>query len=148
MIKFQNKIFCVGFHQTGTTILEKALNTLVYKVKGPFGVSDKKIRVNTLIKAKNIIPKYDAFQDNPWPILYKVLDSAYPESKFILAIRDSNSWIKSQIKYFNTAENEMRKWIYGHGSPVDNEQLYIDTYEEYIKTVITTLKIGPITFSS
>lgn len=137
------KIFCIGFHKTGTTSLSKALKILGYKVKGPFGVRDKNIQKNALSKAKSFVPKFDAFQDNPWPILYKEMDNLYPESKFILTIRDNDSWIKSQIKYFGTAETEMRKWIYGFGSPVNNEQVYLETYKNHNKSVITYFKDRP-----
>lgn len=137
------KIFCIGFHKTGTTSLGKALKILGYKVKGPFGIHDKDIHLNALTKAKKIIPKFDAFQDNPWPLLYQELDNLYPESKFILTIRNGNSWVKSQIKYFGKEQTEMRKWIYGYGSPVNNEQIYLDTYNRHNESVISYFKSRP-----
>lgn len=143
MNKFQGKIFCIGFHKTGTTSLGKALKILGYKVKGPFGVYDKDIGKNALQKAKSYVSKFDAFQDNPWSIIYKELDEAFSKSKFILSIRDSNSWIKSQINYFGTAETEMRKWIYGFGSPVNHENIYIDRYENHNKSVLNHFKNRP-----
>lgn len=137
------KIFCIGFHKTGTTSLGKALKILGYNVKGPFGVRDKDIANNALSIAKVLVPQFDAFQDNPWPILYKELDKTYPGSKFILTLRDSKSWIQSQINYFGKEETEMRNWIYGFGSPVSNEQVYLDTYNKHNESVLEYFKNRP-----
>ncbi len=41
--------------------------------------------------AYELVAQYDAFQDNPWPIIYKGLDVKYPDSKFILMLRDPDS---------------------------------------------------------
>jgi len=69
------KVFCIGFHKTGTTSLNVALNTLGYRVTGPNGVNDPDIAKNVLRMADDLVKRYDAFQDNPWPIIYKELDA-------------------------------------------------------------------------
>jgi hypothetical protein len=81
------KVFCIGFHKTGTTSLNVALQTLGYQVTGPNGYNDPKIQKRVLALAHSLVKKYDAFQDNPWPIIYKEMDHAYPGSKFILTVR-------------------------------------------------------------
>lgn len=132
----QGKIFCIGFHKTGTKSLSSALRQLGFKVKGGFGVNDSQIGESALIKAKKIIPKFDAFQDNPWPILYKELDQLVPNSKFILTVRRKESWLQSVVNYFGVNKTEMRKWIYGHGSPVNHEQIYVSTYSQHNESVL------------
>ncbi len=77
-----------------------------------------------------------AFQDNPWPIIYKELDSKYPGSKFILTLREPDLWINSQVKHFGLNETPMRKWIYGEGSPVSNEDTYINRFKSHNAEVI------------
>ncbi len=131
MNRDSGKIFCIGFHKTGTKSLTSSLRQLGFKVKGRFGVNDSNIQNNALSKAKKLVRQYDAFQDNPWPILYKELDVLVPNSKFILTIRNKESWLKSVINYFGESETEMRKWIYGHGSPVNNESIYLSTYVKH-----------------
>ena len=81
------KVFCIGFHKTGTTSLKMALKILGYRVTGPNGRHDKNIGRNVEALARRIVPKFDAFQDNPWPIIYRFLDKEYPGSKFILTVR-------------------------------------------------------------
>ena len=39
----QQKVFCLGFHKTGTTSLGVALGILGYRVSGAFGVNDPDI---------------------------------------------------------------------------------------------------------
>lgn len=38
---------------------------------------------------------YEAFSDNPYPVMYKYFDETYPGSKFIMIKRDPDSWYKS-----------------------------------------------------
>ena len=78
------KVFCIGFHKTGTTSLELALKKLGYRVTGSFGTKDPDIAEKVHEMAYAMVPEYDAFEDNPWPILYRELDERFPGSKFIL----------------------------------------------------------------
>ena len=130
-----SKIFCIGFHKTGTKSLAVALTTLGYRVTGPNGVRDPDIQKNVYAMAYDLVDQYDAFQDNPWPIIYKELDAKCPKSKFILTLRDSESWIRSQVGHFGREETPMRKWIYGVGCPKDNEDIYIKRFEDHNKAV-------------
>lgn len=139
----KTKVFCIGFHKTGTTSLAVALRKLGYRVTGPNGVHDPDIDKNALFMAYDLVKKFNAFQDNPWPVIYKELDAKYPGSKFILTIRDSEHWINSQIRHFGLNETPMRKWIYGVGCPEGNEAVYIQRFEEHNKNVIEYFKDRP-----
>jgi hypothetical protein len=90
-----------------------------------------------------LVPRFDAFQDNPWPILYRELDDRYPGSKFVLSVRSSESWITSQIRHFGTAETPMRQWIYGAGSPKGNEEIYIRRYKAHNAAVLAYFEQRP-----
>jgi len=135
-IDMTNKIFGIGFHKTGTKSLAKALRILGYRVTGPNGVHDPDICNNVHELAKSLVPRYDAFQDNPWPILYREMDAQFPGSKFILTIRSSSSWIQSQVGHFGADETPMREWIYGVGSPKGHEEIYIRRYEQHNREVL------------
>ena len=95
--KSDYKIFCVGYWKTGTNSIWKALTILGYR-------SAKLIRLAKepkqgwveYVKKSN----YDAFTDDPMIFIYKELDKAFPNSKFILTVRDEQSFIKSYINYF------------------------------------------------
>lgn len=125
------KVFCIGFHKTGTSSLQRALAALGYRVTGPNGIRDKDIAENALQLAHRVVPYYDAFQDNPWPVLYREMDKAYPGSKFILTTRDSEEWFSSQLSHFGEKSTPMREWIYGKGFPSGNAEAYIERYERH-----------------
>ncbi|MFU8896829.1 MAG: sulfotransferase family protein [Gammaproteobacteria bacterium] len=139
------KVFCIGFHKTGTTSLGRALMRLSYRVTGSFGTKDPDIasKVRELAFAK--AEQYDAFQDNPWPVLYKELDQQFPGSKFILTRRPADAWIQSQVRDFARTETPMRRWIYGEdaGCPEGNEDTYIARYELHNREVLEYFKSRP-----
>lgn len=137
------KVFCIGFHKTGTTSLELALKELGYRVKGSFGTKDPGISEKVYSMAKTLVQKYDAFEDNPWPIIYRELDREYPGSKFILTLRPSDAWIRSQVRDFARRETPMRQWIYGFGCPEGNEDTYIQRYERHNREVLDYFRDRP-----
>ncbi len=130
------KIFCIGFHKTGTKSLAAALTYLGYRVTGPNGTRDPDIADNVYKMTRELVGAYDAFQDNPWPVLYRELDLDYPNSKFILTIRDSDNWIRSCVRHFGRNKTPMRKWIYGEGCPKGHETIYRERFENHNAEVI------------
>lgn len=140
----QTKVFGIGFPKTGTTSLAIALRKLGYNVSGPGewrGVDN--LSKNVLIKACSLVDQYDAFQDTPWPILYKELDRNFPGSKYILTLRDTDSWIESQIKHYKdygSRDTPMRILMYGVGNPEINESYYREKYEKHNRDVIDYFK--------
>lgn len=130
------KIFGIGFHKTGTTSLALALEMLGYRVTGPNGAKDPNIASNVHTMIDSLVPQFDAFQDNPWPVVYRYLDQKYVNSKFVLTTRDTGSWIRSQVKHFGKKHSPMREWIYGVGHPEGNETIYINRFERHNADVI------------
>jgi len=137
------KVFCIGFQKTGTTSLSAALKTLGYRVTGPNGIEDPEIGKNVHAMTDKLVPKFDAFQDNPWPIIYRELDAKYPDSKFILTVRDSETWIASLVRHFGRWQTPMRTWIYGVGFPEGNEDVYVERYETHNREVLEYFKDRP-----
>jgi hypothetical protein len=74
------KIFCIGFQKTGTTTLGKALSILGYEVcsGGPKSVINSDPS-KVLLKTKNLVNQYDAFEDVP---CLNLPDSRLPISRF------------------------------------------------------------------
>jgi len=129
----KTKVFCVGLHKTGTTSFLKALTDEGYKVATYFGVNNPHIQEDALIQGLKLSEKYDAFQDDPWYMLYERLDEKYPGSKFVLTTRDSEKWFKSCVKYFGSESNAVREWFYGTGydSPLGNKKRWIQRKEQH-----------------
>lgn len=137
------KVFCIGFHKTGTTSLARALQTLGYRVTGPNAIHDIDIANNVVAMATDLAQQFDAFQDNPWPIIYQEMDALFPGSKFILTVRDPQAWINSQIRRFGDFSTPMREWIYGVGCPKGNEDIYIQRLETHNAQVLSYFKDRP-----
>lgn len=140
------KIFVIGFHKTGTTTLETALIMLGYNVYRPAKFLLPAIQSENFEAVWQVVEQYDAFQDNPWPLLYRELDQHYPGSKFILTQRHPQKWLASMINHCGKKSNEMRSWIYGegHGSPVGSEQVYLDRMQRHNTDVLDYFKERPV----
>jgi hypothetical protein len=93
--------------------------------------------------AYGLVDRFDAFQDNPWPILYKELDQRFPSSKFILTLREPAEWIRSQVRHFGRHETPMRTWIYGFGCPEENEDRYLQRFESHNREVLSYFSDRP-----
>ena len=137
------KVFGIGFHKTGTKTLGRALEVLGYKVCGPRQDLLESVRQENYKTVFKIVNDYNAFQDNPWPLIYKTLDEKFPDSKFILTERDEEKWIRSVVNHFGSKEREMRKWIYGIGYPLGNEKTYLNTYRSHNTNVKEYFKNRP-----
>lgn len=131
------KIFCIGFHKTGTSSMTVALRELGYRVTGPNGVHDPDIANNLPSVIDAAVAAFDAFQDNPWPLVYREMDLRFPGSKFILTERDPEGWVRSQVKHFGERETPMRRLIYGEGAgaPAGNEAVYLKRYTDHGRAV-------------
>ncbi len=99
MKKF-NKIFCIGFHKTGTSSLRDAFKILGLKA-AHWGPHQKYGLLNSLQQRKHNkeFDDFDVFMDVPIPSFYEYLDQKFPNSLFILSIRDNDGWSKSVEKH-------------------------------------------------
>lgn len=138
-----SKIFCIGFHKTGTSSLGAALAQLGYRVKGPVRTRDPHIAERLLKVTLPLVERYDAFQDNPWPILFRTLDERFPGSKFILTVRDPDAWLKSVVAHFGTRTTPMRQLIYGAGCPLGHEAVYRDRFLKHEREVLEHFRDRP-----
>lgn len=129
------KVFGIGMHKTGTTTLALALRELGYAVTGPFGVNEPNIAVTAVDRGLALARRFDAVQDNPWPLLYRDLDQEFPGSKFILTLRPTEAWLSSVLKHFGGKTTPMREWIYGVGDPLGNEEVFRSRYEHHNQEV-------------
>ena len=141
--RLPQKIFGIGFHKTGTSTLGEALHLLGYKVCDVRKKLVKTLFIGDLKPVFKIVDNYDAFEDNPWPLLFKELDAHYPNSKFILTLREPQSWLKSVVNHFGKDQTEMRKWIYGVGFPLGNERIYLQRYQQHNAGVLEYFKERP-----
>lgn len=134
-----------GFHKTGTSTLGAALQILGYRVKGSSKRPLIPILKKDLSSVRKILKNYDAVEDTPWFFIYKELDGIYPNSKFILTIRDEESWYESVKKQIGDLRSAQDEWIYGRGKglPKDDKQNAIDVYNKHNQEVRSYFKDRP-----
>lgn len=138
-----SKVFCIGFQKSGTSTIGYALELLGLKVKGFSPELLEAVKSENWEEIKQVVDQFDAFQDNPWPILYEKLDQLYPGSKFILTERDVESWYGSALNHFKGTQTEMRIFIYGKGDPEGHKDAYMNRYTQHYKDVKQYFKDRP-----
>lgn len=137
----KQKVFVIGFHKTGTTSLEYALEHLGYRVYGG-GKNLMKFENTEGLKSyiKKKLENWDAVQDMPWPLFYKELYELYPDSNFILTSRDTTIWIKSVVRFFASIRFPLHRKIYNVPCAEGYESKYVEMYERHNKNVIDFFK--------
>jgi hypothetical protein len=100
-----NKIFGIGLSKTGTTSLAMGLKKLGYRTV--HWASDS-LTFRELVAGKyrlSILENHEAILDTPIPALYPQFDAVYPGSKFILTVRQVDSWIDSMRRHRELQES-------------------------------------------
>lgn len=102
------KIFCIGFNKTGTRSLKHFFhnNGFLTAPVRPFEMTMSNYYSKDYKKIIKLInndySKFSFFKDVPFscPDFYKVLDTEFKNSKFILTIRDDeNEWYNSLVRF-------------------------------------------------
>lgn len=120
-MSFEAKIIGVGFQKTGTSTLREALKILGYSVRDTCPRALIPILRGNYKKVLRMIRQYDALEDTPWYYIYKELDKLLPGSKYILTIRDEQSWLRSVSKHIGQLPAAHHEWIYGRGKGIPSE---------------------------
>lgn len=113
------KILGIGLGRTGTTSLARALQVLGFKTKHcpEFYLDDE----GKLIISPEDLREFEALTDEPTILVFKEVDRDYPGSKFILTVREMESWLRSIVNNGNA----MREWRQKDPAvPVLHEALY------------------------
>ncbi len=140
-----NKVIGVGFHKTGTTSLSTALSILGFNnLRGIHFLRQQwgQTKCMQLLQDKeygpylDILEYYDSVEDNPWYLMYKEIDDRYPDSKYILTIRDEQDWLSSCKHFFSDRQKHIHKIIYGVNRFPGNEAIYLARYRQHNQDVI------------
>lgn len=131
----QPRVFCIGWHKTGTSTLGLALIQLGYSVLGCRLDMVHPLCRGDIKAVLDVAGQFDALQDVPWAALYRELDERYPGSRFILTERDDNAWLQSASRHFKNTEIPLHQWLYGYGRLIGNEKLYLERYRRHYREV-------------
>jgi hypothetical protein len=89
------KVFGIGLSKTGTSSLDLALNELgIRSIHFPSDWTTHRELLEGNYRL-SILQQYQAATDIPIAPFYAQLDAIYPNSKFILTLRDQESWLHS-----------------------------------------------------
>ncbi|MFM6205924.1 sulfotransferase family protein, partial [Planktothrix sp.] len=126
--KKSNKVFGIGLSKTGTTSLTLAMKVLGYKTKHYLLNCDVDLTIEN----------HDFVSDMPIQTRYKEYDKEYPGSKFILTVRNKESWLKSCSKHFRgyvTDKNSLRYKYRIEQTGIDryDEEVFSKKYDQHIE---------------
>lgn len=160
-LKISN-VFGIGFSKTGTSSLSDALNFLGIKtIHYPYD----KIIYSELSSGNfqlSVLNQYQAICDISVSPFYAQLDKIYPNSKFILTIRDDQQWLRSikkhmeLLKWWSTSDQEFKQFtqficaaVYGclefsKDRFLFSYQLHLENVKEYFKDKPNNLLIMDI----
>jgi hypothetical protein len=140
-----NKVFGIGLQRTGTTSMTSALNVLGFNsYHFPAQLWDD--------VDDPVLNEYDAFFDNPIPLLYQELDRKCPGSKFILTVRDENAWQESCHRLFAKHREEWEldsnkyikeMHIASYGIDHFDEEAFRKAYREHVNEVKSYFRDRP-----
>jgi len=142
---FEGKIIGAGFQKTGTSTLREALKILGYKVKDCTDRALIPILKQDFKSVLKILDGYDAAEDTPWYMIYKELDELIPNSKFILTVREKESWYTSVSRHIGDLRLASHEWIYGRGKglPKYHKTNSLQVYERHNREVRDYFKNRP-----
>jgi hypothetical protein len=127
------KIIGVGLNKTGTKSLGASLKKLGFRHLEWSPEAFSLYRAHGFAGLLDILDRYDSFEDWPWPLVYRDIDSALPGCKYILTLRNSaETWYRSLCKHAGrTGPTPIREYVYGYAMPDENRQAHIDYYETH-----------------
>lgn len=137
VVEQRNKVFCIGLNKTGTTSVGDALKILGFNRFGwrP-GISAQLVNrwhEGNFSPFTQVIEDHDAFEDLPWPLVFKELEERYPDAKFILTYRSNEeAWLSSIQKHIERGSRWLGHFlIYGSYDPQNDQDLYIQRYNRH-----------------
>ena len=150
------KVFCLGLSRTSTKSLTKALNILgINVIHYPI---DKVTHYELIHGHYNftILQDYDGISDITVSPYYRELDQLFPNSKFILTIREKKKWLESLRKHWEDrapyddpkqteTHLKIRRFLRAavYGIYTFNEQRLSNVYDVYHKEVLDYFKDRP-----
>lgn len=123
-------IFGIGLSRTGTSSLCRALTILKYRcLHFPQGKDINQFVIDRILgKHPTLVLPWlnniDCLTDTPVCVIYKDLEKAYPNSKFILTIRDHHTWLKSMKALLAKSKNKR-----GYPQQIDNYLYGTNTFK-------------------
>ena len=150
------KIVCLGFPKTGTKSMANIFQMFNLKVNSnpisndaifpEYIILDNNINYycDDMISVNQNLEYFDAFHDIPYSLDYINIYNLYPNSKFILTIRDPDLWFNSLYNYVKipgAANKKIIKYLFGISIiTMDDKKSVIETYIKHNEQIINFFK--------
>jgi hypothetical protein len=92
---------------------------------------------------------HDSFEDWPWPLMYKEIDTQFPDTRFVLTIRKSPEvWFSSLCKMAMRLGplTDYEQYIYGYAIPHGHKDEHVQFYNAHNQAVEEYFKDRPEQF--
>ena len=145
--EIHQRVFGIGMNKTGTTSLKRCFGALDLYPIAPNALESVEMKeaVRGLFEQGDYEPilkmaaDYRSFEDRPWNVweMYQRLDQRFPDSRFILTIREPESWWRSTGRWITVVKPRMAKKYLRHlGAASLAKADMIAAYEQYNEGVI------------
>ena len=111
------RVFCIGMNKTGTSTLKQCFEILRLGPIASPKTYDRAIRqqIEHFYKHKSydamldMAERYKAFEDRPWNMwsMYRHAYERFPDSRFILTVRDPESWWRSTERWITVTKPDV-----------------------------------------
>lgn len=129
------KVLGVGVFKTGTTSFRDGLRSAGLRVTGPdgrdllaAGCSHDQVVAEVLA---SIAPRFDGFQDYPWFSAYAQFDRAFPESQYVLTVRNDEDWWLSMLHQFGRKRIPHLVPSFGHERVLGHKREFIRSMRQH-----------------
>lgn len=132
------KVIGVGLNKTGTKTLGYYLKHWGFRHKTYDLDAFNCYRAGRLHELLEMMKEYDSFEDWPWPLVFREIDSHFPDARFVLTVRrNPEVWYRSLC---NMAVRmgpfyEFEQHIYGHAMPQGHYSEHLRYYHEHNRAV-------------
>lgn len=113
------RVFGIGTARTGTSSLGRAFVVLGFRHTSWDPELWDAFERRDYEPIFAVADRFESFEDGPWNgrDFYRDLDARYPRSKFVLTVREPESWQRSHERHFSSAGARLipeRYWIHDY----------------------------------
>jgi hypothetical protein len=111
------RVFCIGMNKTGTSTLNHCFEALKLTPIASPKSYDREVRrqIDNFYKHKSydamldLAERFKSFEDRPWNMwtMYRHVHLRFPDSRFILTVRDPESWWRSTERWITVTKPEV-----------------------------------------
>lgn len=146
------KVFGIGMFKTGTTSLGHALELLGFRAHYRFMPLlddltayfdlDPEAFVPHTKQIRQVADDHDALADAPWLYLYRELDRWYPNSRFILTLREDSETLADSEQRHWQQHGLTKTWRARHEEP-PTRAMFIERYRRHNAAVLAHFSACP-----